>query len=114
MANKFHSKIEKRGIEVFTCVPMHLGEGHYEIQFRGHEPLSLFADKKIPDQSIRLWYIDEDHEGSIALKVHKAAVGMLEKGEPMELVYKRVNWLIEHVRIELQRIDELAERALNG
>ena len=61
-----------------------------------------------------MWYVEWDREGSIAWKVHKAAVHMIESGEPMELAYKRVGWLIEHVRVELQRIDELAERATHG
>lgn len=37
MAKEFHTRIDKRGIDVFTSVPMHLGEGHCEIG--GCDPL---------------------------------------------------------------------------
>ena len=103
----FRTRISQRDIEVMTGV---IEGGEYEIFFKGKEFDLARQQHTIADQTIRMWEVDYDPEGSEAEKVHNAAVVLLNKGETAKQVYDKIMALVRLVYYEERQIDELLKQ----
>jgi hypothetical protein len=73
------------------------------VGFIGSESEKLaFQEHKIPDQVIKMWEPRFDPNNIEAERVFAAAVDLLQKGEPLEVVYITISALVQQIfrRIE--------------
>jgi|WetSurMetagenome_2_1015567.scaffolds.fasta_scaffold871470_1 hypothetical protein len=115
MAEKeFRAHIKNRELEVHVGVPPGLlNRGEYELAFLGKESERVvFVEHKIKDQVIGMWEINKDPEGSEAEKVFNVTVQLLNKGTPLDVVYKKIEWLINQIDFEESKIDYLIKQVL--
>jgi hypothetical protein len=108
----FRTKIQGREIEVATA----LEEGdEWGLFLLGNEAKQAMAAHLVPDLHIRLWDLSEDEEGSEAEKIHEVAVQLLQaRKKSVKDAHTLLSWLVEKVREEEKKIDQLKHQVLSA